>query len=277
MPGKSKSTKATTLTLAAVFTVSVSGYFMGMRQTVRETQHSHTPVDSHTTEVELHSTIQQAVDYRHIAQAGFGPNHNFKSQLSSLQSNFGERGDPHPLLLSAESLRAKRDARRAYDGAPPTVPHPISQDNSATCLQCHSTATQIGDVIAPAISHPEYTSCTQCHVSSKGLGSRWNTSNFDLHTGNQFVGNTAPASKEQAYADAPMTIPHTVHMRQNCMSCHGEYGTSPIRTSHPERQSCTQCHVPGAQIDKRNFAESPFPFRAELNKPPHNTPQASNP
>ena len=40
MPGKSKSTKVTTLVVAVVFTISVSGYFMGMRQTVRETEHS---------------------------------------------------------------------------------------------------------------------------------------------------------------------------------------------------------------------------------------------
>ncbi len=263
MPGKSKSVKATTILVAVVFTASVSGFFMGLRQTVRETtlaeQSTH-----HDHEDEQHSSVQAAVDYSQIAKAGFGPNSNFKSHLSSLRSNPVENLQTHPLFVSTDQLREKRESRRAYDGAPPIVPHPIAQDNAATCLQCHAQATRIDDVVAPAISHPAYTSCTQCHVSAEGHGSRWNTSDFDLHTGNQFTGNQAPAVKDQAYDDAPMTIPHTLHMRQNCMSCHGELGTSPIRTSHPERQSCTQCHVPSGQIDKSNFAESPFPFTEEL-------------
>lgn len=146
------------------------------------------------------------------------------------------------------------------------MPHPIAQDSAASCLQCHRQSTRISDVIAPAISHPEYTSCTQCHVSGKGLGSRWNTAEFDLHTGNRFSGDHEKKIAEQAYPDSPLTIPHTLHMRQNCISCHGELGTSPIRTSHPERQSCSQCHVPGSNVEKQNFAESPFPFVKELLK-----------
>ncbi len=266
MPNKARSAKATTIVVAIVFTISVSGFFMGMRQTVRETGHTETAIELHPETDEVHQNIQVAVDYKDIAQAGFGVNANLKSQLSSLRSTPGSEAHPHPYFADEATLRIKRASRRAYDGAPPIVPHPIAQDSAASCLQCHSQATQIGDVIAPAISHPEYTSCTQCHVSGKGLGSRWNTAEFDLHTGNQFAGDHETKAAEQAYPNAPLTIPHTVHMRQNCMSCHGELGTSPIRTSHPERQSCTQCHVPSSTVDKSNFAESPFPFSEELLK-----------
>jgi cytochrome c-type protein NapB len=48
-------------------------------------------------------------------------------------------------------------------------------------------------------------------------------------------------------------------MRENCMSCHGEGGTSAIRTSHPDRQSCTQCHAPDAGYDQREFLKTTFP------------------
>jgi len=262
MPNKSRSIKATTIVVSVVFTISVSGFFMGMRQTIRETDQDIEFTELHPEDT--HHTVKGAVDYRDIAQAGFGPNAQFKSQLSSLRTVPTESAHPHPLLASEQALRIKRDSRRAYDGAPPIVPHPIAQGSAASCLQCHSQATVIGNVVAPAISHPAYTSCTQCHVSSKGLGSRWNTAEFDLHTGNRFVGDHQKKTAEQAYPDAPLTIPHTIHMRQNCMSCHGELGTSPIRTSHPERQSCTQCHVPSSTVDQRNFAESPFPFTKEL-------------
>lgn len=264
MPEKAKSNKATTIVVAIVFTISVSGFFMGMRQTVSETEHSDANAVSHEHIDQSHQSIQPAVDYKDIAKANFGPNTAFKSRLSSLKNNPDNQGQINPLLVSEAALREKRNSRRAYDGAPPIVPHPITQDNAASCLQCHDGATRIGDIVAPAISHPEYTSCTQCHISSKGLGSRWNTAEFDLHTGNRFAGNYNAKPVERAYDDSPPTIPHNVHMRQNCMSCHGELGTSPIRTSHPDRQSCTQCHVPSSQIDKANFNESPFPFVEEL-------------
>ncbi|MGJ8639468.1 MAG: nitrate reductase cytochrome c-type subunit [Opitutaceae bacterium] len=265
MPEKAKSIKATTIVVAIVFTISVSGFFMGMRQTVSETTYTQPTAETYE-DVEPHSTTQTAVDYKDIANAGFGPNANFKSRLSSLINMPDSQGGISPLLVSEQALREKRESRRAYDGAPPIVPHPIAQDNAASCLECHSQATQISNVVAPAISHPEYTSCTQCHVSGKGLGSRWNTADFDLHTGNLFAGNHTAKPVDRAYDNSPPTIPHNVHMRQNCMSCHGELGTSPIRTSHPDRQSCTQCHVPSGQIDKANFNESPFPFVEELLK-----------
>ena len=246
MPDKARSNKATTIVVAIVFTISVSGFFMGMRQTVSETADPVATAELHEAPQYDHGqyAVKTAVDYKDIAQAGFGPNAHFKSRLSSLDSTPQVHGEISSLLVSESTLRDKRNSRRAYDGAPPVVPHPITQDNAASCLQCHSKAKQIGDVVAPAISHPNYTSCTQCHVSG----------NYDAMT------------VERAYDDAPPTIPHTVHMRQNCMSCHGELGTSPIRTSHPDRQSCTQCHVPSAQIDKANFNESPFPLIEELVK-----------
>ncbi len=260
-PKRNKSTAATSVIVAAVFTVSVSGFFMGLRQTVSESSAEPVALSSSTHEEDTHEDAIPAPNYADIAKAAYSPNAAWKSRLSDLS--------PHDALDSVvssdpEELRYRRDSRRAYDGAPPVVPHPIDQHTAESCLQCHGKALRIGDVVAPAISHPEYTSCTQCHVSTKGLGSQWNTSDFDLHTGNRFGGYHQPLEGSQAYPDAPPTIPHTLHMRQNCMSCHGPMGTSPIRTSHPERQSCNQCHVPGSDIDKRNFSESPFPFWESL-------------
>ncbi len=263
---KEKSKRATTITLAIVFTISVTGYFVGMRQTVRETDGYQVsdPLEAYShhahDEPEAHLNVRIAPDYSQIAAAGFGPNADFKSHLSDLRSSPGDSAHPNPAFATEADLRAKRQSRRAYDGAPPIVPHPVAQGSAAVCIACHSEARQIGDVVAPAISHPVYTSCTQCHVSSKGLGSEWNTSEYDLHTGNRFTGDHQPRKGTQAYPDAPHTIPHTLHMRQNCLSCHGPLGTSPIRTDHPERQSCTQCHVPSADVAPKNFGESPFPY-----------------
>jgi cytochrome c-type protein NapB len=38
------------------------------------------------------------------------------------------------------------------------------------------------------------------------------------------------------------------------MSCHGPNGLFGLRTPHPDRQSCFQCHVPEAGLDQRNFS-----------------------
>ena len=44
---------------------------------------------------------------------------------------------------------------------------------------------------------------------------------------------------------APPTIPHKTFMRENCTACHsGTAAREEIRTPHPERQRCRQCHVP---------------------------------
>lgn len=236
---------------------------MGLRQTVSETSiNTVLPIESHH-EVDTHSGAIPAPSYSEIAKAQYSPNASWKSRLSDLTPN-----DAFDSVISTDSdeLRYRRQTRRAYDGAPPVVPHPIDQWTAESCLQCHDNALRIGDVVAPGISHPPYTSCTQCHVSSEGLGSQWNTSDFDLHTGNRFGGYHQPNEGDQAYPNSPPTIPHNVHMRQNCMSCHGPMGTSPILTSHPERQSCNQCHVPSSDVDERNFSESPFPFWEKLSE-----------
>lgn len=268
---KLRSTKATTIAVAAVFTLSVSGYFVGMRQTVREAENAPSTkqpiIERAAMEEEgVSSTLSPAtppptaVDYSSLPTANFGPNSERRSRLSDLRAPADDLAARDPRSRDADELRRKREARRAYDGAPPVVPHPIDQRSAQSCLQCHQEALQIGELVAPAISHPVYSSCTQCHVSSEGLGSRWNASDFDLHLGNRFDGYHKVERGQRAYPDAPPTIPHALHMRQDCMSCHGPLGNSPIRTTHPERQSCNQCHVPGAEVDKQNFSESPFPF-----------------
>jgi len=43
---------------------------------------------------------------------------------------------------------------------------------------------------------------------------------------------------------SPPTIPHRVLMRENCVACHsGPAAREEIRTTHPERTRCRQCHV----------------------------------
>jgi cytochrome c-type protein NapB len=51
--------------------------------------------------------------------------------------------------------------------------------------------------------------------------------------------------KQAHMPGAPPPIPHSPDMRGNCVACHaGPGAVAEIRTPHPERANCRQCHVP---------------------------------
>lgn len=257
--------KATTLVLAIIATISVSGFFMGLRQSLRETDSlENRDTSTHSSKSSMPfrpsdwSHIPLARSYRELAEGKPGPNSQWTNRVSNLAAPSAEETAAW-LAIPAAERREHRHIRRAYDGAPPIVPHPIDQHSADSCLECHAKPTAIGTIVAPQMSHELHPNCIQCHVSGVGIGSRWNTSKFDLHTSNSFGGYLAPTQGERAHPFAPPTIPHTTRMRENCLSCHGDLGSSPIRTAHPDRQSCTQCHVPSADVDQHVFFESDFP------------------
>jgi cytochrome c-type protein NapB len=144
----------------------------------------------------------------------------------------GRGGTPSPSLVRA--------ARRAYDGAPPTIPHP---DPGAACSACHDGDGQaVGAGFAPASPHvrtPEEGAtlrCRQCHVF---------VTTERAFVDNDFIGlpqNLRPGGR--ATPGAPPTIPHRILMRETCVACHAGPGARPeIRSRHPERTRCRQCHV----------------------------------
>ncbi len=142
-------------------------------------------------------------------------------------------------VKSAATVRAER---RAYDGAPPTIPH---DDFGASCSACHDAQgiPVEGVGYAPASPHAattetgETTRCRQCHVFVIDDG---------LFVSNNFAGlqqDLRPGGRLNPIA--PPTIPHRTLMRSNCVACHAGPGArEDIVTSHPERARCRQCHVP---------------------------------
>jgi cytochrome c-type protein NapB len=142
-------------------------------------------------------------------------------------------------LKSAARVRAER---RAYDGAPPVIPH---DDFGIDCTECHNAeGLEVPDVgYAPPSPHErtqgmsDRSRCRQCHVFSvtteSFVANEFGGLRQDLRAGLRLHGN------------APPTIPHKVLMRENCAACHtGPAAREEIRTTHPERTRCSQCHVP---------------------------------
>lgn len=141
----------------------------------------------------------------------------------------------------------QRAVLRAYDGAPPTIPHPIADMNIQTCRACHAEGLTAGGKVARMASHTYLTNCTQCHVEAE---SPW-LDDADATPGNTFVGpRPSGYGSTRAWAGAPPTMPHTTFMRTNCISCHGEHGHKGWQPDHLSRSNCVQCHAPAAELNQ---------------------------
>ncbi len=249
---------------AILLTVSVSGFFMGLRQTGSQISLTR-PVSLVTEESESHATVQTnfvpiAVPYAKQDWLKNGLNAQWQNRVANLAQ------PPVPDLAgltnvtTAERSQAlsERAGHRAFDGAPPVVPHPIAQDSSAVCLACHGEGLAVKDKVAAKISHPHYSSCTQCHVASGDVAlPPTESARLAPLAENRFVSVQPPLRGNRAWPLAPPTVPHATFMRTDCLSCHGPRGLFGLRTPHPDRQSCTQCHALDAKLDQHSFFAGP--------------------
>lgn len=244
--------------------IAVSGYFVGLRQTnsaIAMTRAVEVVKEETHRDLTGATAVPVAVRYLDQDWSAHGPNGIWRNSLLDFQQKPAElpgAAQPMPPEVKMAALSA-RAARRAFDGAPPTVPHPIAQDSSVACIACHGQGLQVKDRFASKMSHPTYGgSCTQCHVSTRGSFTAADAALFSAPlTENSFQGREAPPNVPRAWPGAPPVIPHRTLMRSDCMSCHGPNGLFALRTPHPERQNCTQCHVPAAANDQRQFVSSP--------------------
>lgn len=157
-----------------------------------------------------------------------------------------DNGEP----LTQETLDralARRAKRRAYDGAPPTVPHPIAQNSAPECLACHGQSLRLGTARAGALPHDEFTNCAQCHVEQDSSVPGGTLAHDPRESGSEFQGSLPVPKGRRAWKGAPPEIPHPTGMRGSCLACHGPGTSSPMRSSHPERSQCLQCHAPSGE------------------------------
>ncbi len=162
-------------------------------------------------------------------------------------------GETEPVAVPGQegaikSSASTRALRRAFDGAPPTIPHdPIG----ATCRSCHhETGLFVPDLgHAPPTPHADtdgisaLSRCTQCHVYQQ---------TDQVFVANSFEGFAQDLRKgTRQHESAPPVMPHPVFMREQCAACHtGPAAREEIRTTHPERENCRQCHVPKTSGDE---------------------------
>ena len=221
--------------LAVVLGASGVGFLVGTRTSEVTTLPSRRAPDVAV----VGENLTPGQSYGDLRARRFGPSSAVSSDLSKLHVLLPGLKDE--VLLSDELRREAVEARaknRAYDGAPPLVPHEVDEQSAESCLACHAKGVKVKDRTASVMSHTSMPNCLQCHAST---ASRWDAEEQDLP--NSFSGLLSSGTGGRAWEGAPPTIPHGVWMREDCSSCHGVAGRSGLRTSHPERSSCQQCHV----------------------------------
>lgn len=193
------------------------------------------------------TTVRVAPSYSNIEAVA---NLDWQNEYSSLKQDRPGLFDPvHRTTEMKNAALLDRLRTRAFDGAPPVVPHSIQQQTYANCLVCHAEGMKLGDRIAAKISHPHYANCTQCHVEGEAnlpFAERFTAHNRPI---NEFVGQRRAGAGDRIYPGAPPTIPHSTHMRTDCMSCHGLLARPGLRTTHPWLQNCVQCHASSTEQD----------------------------
>jgi nitrate reductase (cytochrome), electron transfer subunit len=243
-----------------VISIAVVGYFVGIQSPMNPVTQ---PIKSDSPLVPHHSATT-AIDKVSVLPAPrYSEMPNLKwgaalDRITSVQNAFSQRVayDPTAVIVvtpeEKEFALAMRALNRAYNGAPPTVPHPVDQFSQASCVACHETGFQGETLRIPKMSHAYLQNCLQCHVESNP--GHMEANEFRTST---FVGLPAPTEGPRAYPGAPPQIPHSTWMRVECLSCHGDSSYRGLQSTHPWRQNCQQCHTPASNLEQAQIGEEP--------------------
>ncbi len=195
------------------------------------------------------------------------PDHPIPAEADVFRTNPAtvaiEPGDARHRTAHPRTLRTFRFLR-AYPGAPPRIPHALSPDEFRTgvCRTCHERGGYSRRFAAyvPVTPHPELGTCLQCHVGEDGVVDR-STPGADPNARCAMCHgpNGGPPRHDAALTwpaaawptlgrttpdQLPPSMPHDLLLRGNCLACHsGPAAVAEIRTSHPERANCRQCHL----------------------------------
>lgn len=132
--------------------------------------------------------------------------------------------------------------RRVFPGSPPYIPHEVTVKTDKQCLSCHENGGYVPSfsAYAPVTPHPTYLACRQCHVEQKVK---------TVFRENLWASVRPPVLGRPALPGGPPPIPHSLQLRENCLTCHfGPGSVREIKSPHPERSECTQCHVERKEV-----------------------------
>lgn len=232
-----------------VLAVSLVGFLRGT---------SHTDYDFETPlRTVAHPVATEGVpvarSYRELRKTPRGAGSGFDDELVAYFEALPARTDVVEVTDDKAASLALRSRRRAYDGAPPTIPHPVRQAAASECAACHENGIKIGSRQASAFPHKRFENCTQCHAMA-APDAPWRAADLPPDpraVPNGFDGLEPPLQGPRWTGIAPPQIPHKTFLHERCDSCHGVTGRNAMRSTHPQRQNCEQCHAPQAALEWR--------------------------
>lgn len=243
-----------------VVALTVTGYFIGLQSPMNpfETQFKDRVIklqnssESSSAAKLLNGDVIAATGYRDMAEVTRKRSREWMTTLADLKSEFDPMAEIEIAPEQKTFALALREQNRAFNGAPPTIPHPIDQMSTQACMVCHGEGIKTESLRVSKMSHQFLENCTQCHVENAPR----HMPAF-LFRENSFLGLPAPTGGPRAFEGAPPMIPHSTWMRVDCMSCHGFTGVQGIRSTHPWRKNCQQCHAPSSVLDQLEIDPEP--------------------
>ncbi len=239
--------KGINIFFAVVLGLAVIGFFVGTHGDRLDAQLAGFADDTERPTKD----VEPARAYLELMERPYFANLEWMHELNRLAEDRPSPMDPVERTpeMFLEALEDRME-HRAYEGAPPTVPHPIREQGYNDCMACHGEGLKVDGKLATPISHDYMTNCTQCHVPEAGSIPADDTRYEELPVDNQFAGLDRWGEGDRAHDGAPPTNPHPTHMREDCTSCHGTMARDGLRTTHPYKTQCTQCHAPSAGLDQ---------------------------
>lgn len=243
---------AVTLVCFVVISFTVAGYFTGLQSPMSTFGVSLPTLEVPEQPRTLEANVIPATHYADMAKATRNRTTAIQTSLKDLKSNMQPLAEVKISEQDKADALLKRDKNRAFNGAPPTIPHTVDQTSAQACMACHGEGIKTKTLRIPKMSHQFLANCTQCHVESNPRHML-----ASLFKESRFVGLPAPTAGPRAFPGAPPQMPHSTWIRSDCMSCHGFAGSHGIRTTHPWRKNCQQCHTPSSQLDQTLIAAEP--------------------
>lgn len=237
-----------------VLSASIVGYFVGLQSPVRNAALPSVSSPEPTPKSN-EPGVMLATSYSEIAQALRDLRSPPRAvQITATATSYAVNEEVPPITAAEKQFALEiRAQNRAFNGAPPTIPHPVDQTSAESCMACHGEGIQTKSLRAAKMSHPYYANCMQCHAEKNPPHILRPVA---LQT-NSFRGLPAPSGGPRAFPGAPPQVPHSTWMRSDCLSCHGPTGNRGFRTTHPWRQNCLQCHTPSVELEQIPLSSQP--------------------
>ncbi len=243
--------KGINIFLSCVVAMAIIGFFVGT-----SSDHYDAQLAGFGDDDRPEQQVEPARSYSELMADPYQGNPHWEEELKRLSEL---RPDPHDEVERSDEMTnqalADRIEHRAYEGAPPTVPHAVRETGATECMACHGEGLRVTERLATVMSHEYMTNCTQCHVVEEASIPTPDSRYDELPLDNAFVGLQRWGEGDRAQPGAPPVTPHPVNLREDCTSCHGTMARPGIRTTHPWKTQCVQCHAPGATLDQRPMME----------------------